>query len=130
MRIASLFLVLVAVVGCGDSPAVGAPCETVGALACADATTLLSCEGGAWLGFGCPSCADGRCDWKGVAVGGACPRAAATYGTCNYDGRLIGCYWSDRTDAGTFVEGPCAACSAGHSIEELGRCGADGCSCQ
>lgn len=128
MRTTLFLAALVLATACG--PAAGSPCSTPGAVECSGGSTILSCEGGQWVGFPCPSCSGGKCDWKGAQTGAPCPRFADTYGSCNYDGRLIGCYWSDLTDAGTFVESPCPACVAGKSIEELGRCTAGRCSCQ
>lgn len=128
MKLLACATVLMLLAACG--PSAGSPCSTPGAVTCAGSTTVLSCEGGQWIGFSCPSCSGEKCNWKGAPNGAPCPRFASTYGTCNYDGRLIGCYWSDLTDAGTFIETPCAACVAGKSIEELGRCAGGACSCQ
>ncbi|MCC6335820.1 MAG: hypothetical protein IT380_17725 [Myxococcales bacterium] len=128
MRTALLLTTLALTSACG--PGAGARCSTPSAIECAGSTTVLTCEGGQWVGHPCPGCSGQTCDWKGAQVGAPCPRFAATYGTCNYDGRLIGCYWSDFTDAGTFVESACPACVAGKSLEELGRCSGGRCSCQ
>lgn len=126
----SLLLLVPALLAAACGASAGAPCSTPNAVTCSGATTVLSCEGGQWVAFPCPSCSGQTCDWKGAQTGNPCPRFAATYGTCNYDGRLIGCYWSDVTDAGTFVETACPACVAGKSIDELGRCSGGRCSCQ
>lgn len=128
MRTSLLAAVALLLSACG--PAAGAPCSTPNAVTCSGSTTVLSCEGGQWVGFPCPGCSGETCDWKNAVNGNPCPRFADTYGTCNYDGRLIGCYWSDLTDAGTFVEAACPACVAGKSIEELGRCTTGRCTCQ
>lgn len=114
--------------GCGSSE--GAPCATPDAVQCSGATTLLVCEGTAWKAYPCPSCSGDRCDWKGAKTGQACPRVAETYGTCPFDGRVVGCFWSSSADAGVFVESACPACKAGQSLEALGRCSTGRCTCQ
>jgi hypothetical protein len=127
MRLSLLFSVLLAA-SCGSTE--GSPCSTPNAVECAGAKTLLVCEGTKWTGYPCPSCSGGKCDWKGAATGDACPKVAETYGTCAFDGRVVGCFWSTTADAGVFVESACAACVAGKSMEELGRCGSGRCTCQ
>ena len=117
-----VILVLVAVMAAACGSGEGAACPTSDAVECSSATRLLVCEGA--------NCSGGKCDWKGAKTGDACPKVAETYGTCNYDGRLVGCFWSASADAGVFVESACAACVAGKSIEELGRCTTGRCSCQ
>jgi len=127
----SLLLMLpVSLAACGSGPAEGGSCTTPDALQCASPTRVLVCEGGRWNGYACPSCAGGKCDWKGAANGDSCPKVADTYGTCILDGRVVACYWSAIVDAGLFVESACPACMAGKSIEELGRCTTGRCSCQ
>lgn len=113
---------------CGSSE--GASCPTQNAVECSSAKSLLVCEGAKWAAYPCPSCAGGKCDWKGAKNGDACPKVAETYGTCNFDGRIVGCFFSTLADAGVFVETACAACVAGKSIEELGKCSAGRCACQ
>ena len=125
-----VILVLVAVMAAACGSGEGAACPTADAVECSSATRLLVCEGAKWQGYPCPNCSGGKCDWKGAKTGDACPKVAETYGTCNYDGRLVGCFWSASADAGVFVESACAACLAGKSIEELGRCTTGRCSCQ
>lgn len=123
-----LMLVAVVVSACGSSE--GSPCSTPNAAECSGGKTLLVCEGSKWAGYPCPSCSGGKCDWKGAVSGDACPKVAETYGTCTFDGRLVGCFWSTTADAGVFVESACSACVAGKSIDELGKCSAGRCSCQ
>lgn len=117
-------------VGCGSSASEGSPCTTPNAIECSGAKSMLVCEGTKWAAYACPSCSSNKCDWKGVTTGSGCPQIADTYGSCNYDGRLVGCFWSTAADAGVFVESACPACMAGKSIEELGKCSGGRCSCQ
>ncbi len=126
----SRVVLVVAVLAAACGPSEGTPCATPDAVECAGAKTLLVCEGATWRGYPCPSCAGGRCDWKGAVSGDACPRVAETYGSCPFDGRLVGCFWSASADAGVFIESTCTACVAGRSLEELGRCTAGRCTCQ
>lgn len=128
MRISLLVTTLLFTAACGSTE--GSPCTTANAQECSGGKTLLVCEGGKWAGYPCPSCAGNKCDWKGAMSGDACPKVAETYGTCNLDGRLIGCFFSTSADAGVFVESACAACMSGKSIEELGKCSSGRCSCQ
>jgi hypothetical protein len=91
---------------------------------------MLACEGGRWVSYPCPSCLGQTCTWKGAPNGAACPRSAATQGTCTFDGRVVGCFWSELTGSGQFIESACPACVAGSSPEELGLCAAGRCRCQ
>ena len=127
MRMVFMVMAVVAA-ACGSSE--GASCPTPNATECASAKSLLVCEGTKWAAYPCPACAAGKCDWKGAKNGDACPKVAETYGTCNFDGRIVGRFFSTLADAGVFVETACAACVAGKSIEELGKCTAGRCSCQ
>ena len=128
MRIALIVMALVAATACGSSA--GSSCPTPNAVECSGAKTVRVCEGTSWASYPCPSCAGNKCDWKGAANGDGCPKVAETYGTCNLDGRLVGCFWSVTADAGVFIESACSACMAGKSLEELGKCTAGRCSCQ
>ena len=126
-----LILMAVVATGCGSpGSTAGSPCSTPNAVECSGAKTMLACEGTKWASYPCPSCANNKCDWKGAANGDGCPKVAETYGTCNLDGRIVGCFWSTSADAGVFIESACAACVAGKSIEELGKCSAGRCACQ
>lgn len=125
--IVALSLVFWLLVGCGATA--GGACTTEGAQECSGVSVVLVCEGSKWTSYACPACNADKCNWKGAMNGDACPQVAATYGTCNLDGRIIACYWSGTADAGVFVEQACPACMAGKSIEELGKCSATGCTC-
>jgi len=113
---------------CGSTE--GSPCSTPDAVQCAGAKTMLVCEGSKWTAYPCPSCAGTTCDWKGAVTGDACPKVADTQGTCPFDGRAVSCYWSSSANAGVFIESACAACVAGKSLAELGKCSAGRCTCQ
>jgi hypothetical protein len=128
MRIALMVIVSLVGTACGSSE--GSACPTPNAQECASAKSLLVCEGASWRAYPCPSCNGGKCDWKGAASGDSCPKVAETYGTCTLDGRIVGCFFSTTADAGVFVESACQVCTAGKSIEELGKCNAGRCSCQ
>lgn len=130
MRLVLVIVVVTAVMAAACGSNEGAPCSTPEAVACSGGKTLLVCEGAKWKGYPCPSCSGSTCDWKGAANGDACPKVAATYGTCPFDHRQVSCFWSSTADAGVFIESACSACVAGKSLVELGRCGASGCTCQ
>ncbi len=125
-----LMLVAVGVTACDSIGTEGGGCSMPNSVECAGTKKLLVCEGTRWVGYACPNCTNGKCDWKGVLNGDACPKVAETFGTCPLDGRLVGCFFSVSADAGVFVESACPACVAGKSIEELGKCSSGRCTCQ
>jgi hypothetical protein len=86
LAVCSLF-----VVACG-TPKAGDKCNTTGFL-CADATTALECQSGAWVALPCrgsTGCAKANdaihCDMSANVAGDACATIAEGKGFCNADG--------------------------------------------
>lgn len=105
---------------CG--PTEGSACSTEAETTCGSATSLLSCEGGTWRGYACPSCSGTTCNWKNAKSGDACPASSAGDGWCPFNGRQVSCFFSSSADAGVFVESACGKCVEGKTTDEVGGC--------